>query len=64
MAEIKTTIAISFKLKDMLDKYKIHHRESYEDAIWRIVNFVGDLDGFELSKRLSDREKNSEALQG
>lgn len=64
MAEIKTTIAISFKLKDMLDKYKIHHRESYEDAIWRIANFVGDLDGFELSKRLSDREKNSEALQG
>ncbi|MBS3099984.1 hypothetical protein J4463_02095 [Candidatus Pacearchaeota archaeon] len=33
-----TTIQIEEKLKDKLDKLKVHHRESYNDLIVRLIN--------------------------
>ncbi len=33
-----TTIQIDEKIKDKLDKLKIHHRESYNDLITRIIS--------------------------
>ena len=33
-----TTIQIEDKLKDKLDKLKIHHRESYNELIMRLVS--------------------------
>jgi predicted CopG family antitoxin len=33
----KTTIKISYKIKQELEKIKIHPRETYEDVITRLV---------------------------
>mgnify|MGYP001613547241 FL=1 len=33
-----TTIQIDEKLKDKLDKLKVHHRESYNDLIVRLIS--------------------------
>ena len=33
-----TTIQIDEKLKSKLDKLKVHHRETYNDLIGRIIN--------------------------
>ena len=33
-----TTIQIESKLKVMLDKLKIHHRESYNELLYRLIN--------------------------
>lgn len=33
----KTTITVSRRLKETLDKLKVHRREPYEDVIWRLI---------------------------
>jgi len=36
---VRTSIQLSKKNKDILDKLKIHHRETYEDVIKRLIEF-------------------------
>ena len=37
-----TTIQIDEKLKEKLDKLKVHHRETYNELISRLANFSSD----------------------
>jgi len=37
MAMVRTSIQLSRETKDMLDKLKIHNRETYEDVIKRLI---------------------------
>ena len=54
-----TTIQIEEKVKEKLDKLKIHHRESYNELINRLVNSQKDVDKeslIETIEVLSDPE--------
>ena len=64
-----TTIQIEEKVKEKLDKLKIHHRESYNELINRLVNSQKDVDKeslIETIEVLSDPETRrdiAEALE-
>ena len=54
-----TTIQIEEKVKEKLDKLKLHHRESYNELINRLVNSQKDVDKeslIETIEVLSDPE--------
>lgn len=36
---VRTSIQLSKETKDVLDKLKIHHRETYEDVVKRLIEF-------------------------
>lgn len=36
---VRTSIQLSRETKDVLDKLKIHYRETYEDVIKRLIEF-------------------------
>lgn len=45
-----TTIRISLKTRDMLNRFKIHPRQSYNEVIWNLMvdeNLNGDHEGLE-----------------
>lgn len=50
-----TTIQINNDLKDQLDSMKIHHRETYNDLISRLVNLA--------SQKEVDRESLIETIE-
>jgi len=50
-----TTIQINGSLKERLNKLKIHHRETYNELIERIIN--------EFSKNMIDKESLNETLE-
>jgi len=64
-----TTIQIEDKLKDKLDKLKIHHRESYNELIARLItgcspNNVSRESLIETIEVLSDPETMREIAEG
>jgi len=50
-----TTIQLDEKLKDKLDKLKIHHRETYNDLILRVIS--------SLSPQKVDKESLIETIE-
>jgi len=50
-----TTIQVDEKLKEKLDKLKIHHRETYNELILRLIEFS--------SPRNADKESLVETIE-
>jgi len=50
-----TTIQIDSRLKDKLEKLKIHHRESYNELISRLINYA--------SPKNADKESLIETIE-
>jgi len=65
-----TTIQIDERLKEKLDKLKVHHRETYNELISRIIEFPktgGKIDAESLAETieiLSDPETMREIAKG
>ena len=64
-----TTIQLDEKIKDKLDKLKIHHRETYNELISRLINLTStkDVDKeslIETIEILSDPETMRDIAKG
>lgn len=59
MGSENTTIKISKKTKERLDKLKVHHRESYEEILQRMLNILSicRIDPAKAQVKLKEIEK-------
>jgi uncharacterized protein (DUF2267 family) len=53
-----TTIKISSFIKKILDENKIHHRETYDDILIRMLNIIDNKIDAELNQELNSKLKN------